>query len=102
MEKYLRDRFKIPVVLIVVNGGPGTLETVGEGDILHIFSSHVLILLAAAKNKFAIVVVQGSGRACDAIAALVRRAKLNESLPEKARGTTQSFSTSIISLNLLK
>jgi len=69
LEKYLRDKFDIPVVVIVVNGGPGTLETVGE----------------AARNNFAIVVVQGSGRACDAIAALVRRAKLNESRAEKDR-----------------
>jgi hypothetical protein len=69
LEKYLRDKFDIPLVLIVVNGGPGTLETVGE----------------AAKNNVAIVVVQGSGRACDAIAALVGRARANELLPEKDR-----------------
>lgn len=30
-EKYIRDKFQIPIVLIVVNGGPGTLETVAQG-----------------------------------------------------------------------
>lgn len=74
LEKYIRDKFAIPVVLIVVNGGPGTLETVAEG----------------AKNNFAIVVVQGSGRACDAIAAMVRRAKLNDGLAGKDKVENKS------------
>jgi len=59
-EKYIRDKFQIPVVLIVVNGGPGTLDTVAQ----------------AAEKNFAIVVVQGSGRASDAVAALVKKAQL--------------------------
>lgn len=60
LEKYIREKFQIPVVLIVVNGGPGTLETVASG----------------AEKNFAIVVVQGSGRASDAVAALVKKAQI--------------------------
>eukprot|EP00026_Physarum_polycephalum_P000864 Phypoly_transcript_00865.p1 GENE.Phypoly_transcript_00865~~Phypoly_transcript_00865.p1 ORF type:complete len:1244 (+),score=186.39 Phypoly_transcript_00865:84-3815(+) len=63
-ENYIGEKFKIPIVLIAVNGGPGTLETVAE----------------AVEKKFATVVVQGSGRASDAVAAMVKRAqKANES-----------------------
>ena len=36
-EKYIRDKFQIPVVLIVVNGGPGTLDTVAQGNLPYIF-----------------------------------------------------------------
>lgn len=79
LEKYIRDKFHIPLVQIVVNGGPGTLETVGE----------------AAKNNFAIVVVQGSGRACDAIAALVRRARVNEGLAEKVEFTVDGLTKAL-------
>lgn len=49
----------IPVVLIAVNGGPGTLETIAEG----------------VESNFAVVVADGSGRACDAVAAVVRKAQ---------------------------
>eukprot|EP00026_Physarum_polycephalum_P001138 Phypoly_transcript_01139.p1 GENE.Phypoly_transcript_01139~~Phypoly_transcript_01139.p1 ORF type:complete len:1209 (+),score=210.24 Phypoly_transcript_01139:454-3627(+) len=58
-ESYIRAKFQIPVVLIVVNGGPGTLDTVAQ----------------AAEKNFAIVVVQGSGRASDAVASLVKKAQ---------------------------
>eukprot|EP00026_Physarum_polycephalum_P000758 Phypoly_transcript_00759.p1 GENE.Phypoly_transcript_00759~~Phypoly_transcript_00759.p1 ORF type:complete len:1303 (-),score=216.41 Phypoly_transcript_00759:155-4063(-) len=58
-EQYIRDVFDIPIVLIAVNGGPGTLETVAE----------------AVEKNFATVVVQGSGRVSDAVAAMVKRAQ---------------------------
>jgi len=66
LESCIREKFHIPVVLIVVNGGPGTLETVAQG----------------AEKKFAVVVVQGSGRASDAIAAVIKKARHTRPPPQ--------------------
>ena len=53
LEDEITRMKEIPLVLIIVEGGPGSLRTVLEG----------------VKNKFPVIVVAGSGRAADVIAA---------------------------------
>eukprot|EP00026_Physarum_polycephalum_P000719 Phypoly_transcript_00720.p1 GENE.Phypoly_transcript_00720~~Phypoly_transcript_00720.p1 ORF type:complete len:1269 (+),score=165.16 Phypoly_transcript_00720:288-4094(+) len=58
-EDYISRKMKIPMVLVAINGGPGTVETVFEG----------------ITRKFPIIIVEGSGRASDAMAAYVKHCR---------------------------
>jgi len=57
LEDYITQQYQIPVVLVVVQGGPGTLKTVEEG----------------VKRKFPVILVEGSGGAADAIAICLKQ-----------------------------
>eukprot|EP00026_Physarum_polycephalum_P022374 Phypoly_transcript_26407.p1 GENE.Phypoly_transcript_26407~~Phypoly_transcript_26407.p1 ORF type:complete len:134 (+),score=20.96 Phypoly_transcript_26407:50-451(+) len=56
LEDYIRREWHVPLVLVAVNGGAGTLQTVVEG----------------ARKDFKIIIVEGSGRASDAMAAYIK------------------------------
>jgi len=56
LEDHLIRNWGIPIVLIVVNGGPGTLDTIVQG----------------VQKGFPIVIVEGSGRCADALAAKIK------------------------------
>ena len=56
-ERYVKEKCKIPFVLVVLNGGPGTFETVYE---------------TVTKGKgFPVVLIKGSGRVADLLADMV-------------------------------
>jgi len=54
-EEFICNKFNIPLCLLVVNGGPNTLETVADG----------------VQRKFPVVIFEGTGRAADAIAGTI-------------------------------
>jgi len=56
LEDYVSREWKVPLVLVAVNGGPGTLQTVAEG----------------VEKQFPTIIVDGSGRACDAMSSYLR------------------------------
>jgi hypothetical protein len=58
LEAHIIKKFKIPLVLVVVEGCPGTIATVKEG----------------IENGFPVVIIEGSGRAADVIAKSWRKA----------------------------
>ena len=51
-DKYLVGSIEVPVVMLVLEGGPGTVKTMTE----------------AIKKKIPAVVIDGSGRAADVVA----------------------------------
>lgn len=59
LEDFFSREWHVPLVLVAINGGPGTLQTVAEG----------------AQKKFPIIIVEGSGRASDAMASYLRNAQ---------------------------
>ena len=77
IEKTICERFSVPMVLVVVEGGPGTLKTVSE----------------TIKGGCPVVLVQGSGGAADAIAqcfALLQEPKKSEAGGSTANGDRMS------------
>jgi len=67
LEEFVSNEWQVPLVLITVNGGPGTLQTVAEG----------------ARKGFPIIIVDGSGRACDAMASYLKNAPYGEHKPKE-------------------
>jgi len=56
LEDFISREWRVPMVLVAVNGGPGTVQTVVDG----------------VKQKFPTIIVEGSGRASDAIACYLK------------------------------
>eukprot|EP01111_Echinosteliopsis_oligospora_P005886 TRINITY_DN1962_c0_g1_i2.p1 TRINITY_DN1962_c0_g1~~TRINITY_DN1962_c0_g1_i2.p1 ORF type:complete len:1043 (+),score=331.07 TRINITY_DN1962_c0_g1_i2:218-3346(+) len=89
LEDHLSQKWEIPIVLIVVNGGPGTLRTVAEG----------------VEKGFPVIVVEGSGRCADALAAKIKFSSQKAVLPiwenfigknEAARKTSNELADKIM------
>ena len=55
----MEDELKVPIVCVMVEGGPGTLNTAVE----------------ALKHETPVVIVEGSGRCADAIAYVYHKMK---------------------------
>eukprot|EP00026_Physarum_polycephalum_P001425 Phypoly_transcript_01426.p1 GENE.Phypoly_transcript_01426~~Phypoly_transcript_01426.p1 ORF type:complete len:856 (+),score=89.64 Phypoly_transcript_01426:115-2682(+) len=56
LEHHFATKAQIPIVLVALNGGPNTIKTLVEG----------------ARKRFPIIIVDKSGRACDAMASFLK------------------------------
>jgi len=66
LEHHISTQLKIPIVLVALNGGPNTITTLVEG----------------ARKQFPILIVAGSGRACDEMTSYLNHKIDNKRYPE--------------------
>lgn len=81
----LQKDHNIPVISIAINGGYTALDIIANCTLYTpIIIIVILISVIAMQQDFSTIVVEGTGRACDAVSQLVRVAKKQNMSPETA------------------